>query len=125
MMWMILKAEKPDDWVIAKLAFKHVRVEVEFKGQGVDEVGIVSKCSNNSYKLNPGQTVVCVDPKYFRPTEVDILVGDPSKAKNELGWEPKISLEELVEDMMKSDLKLMQKDLDLKKLGYEPKNYFE
>ena len=136
MMWMILQAEKPDDWVIAtgktttvrdfvKLAFKHVGVEVEFKGQGVDEVGIVSKCSNNSYKLKPGQTVVCVDPKYFRPTEVDILVGDPSKAKNELGWEPKISLEELVEDMMKSDLKLMQKDLDLKKLGYEPKNYFE
>ena len=136
MMWMILQAEKPDDWVIAtgktttvrdfvKLAFKHVGVEVEFKGQGVDEVGIVSKCSNNSYKLKRGQTVVCVDPKYFRPTEVDILVGDPSKAKNELGWEPKISLEELVEDMMKSDLKLMQKDLDLKRLGYEPKNYFE
>ena len=136
MMWMILQAEKADDWVIAtgktttvrdfvKLAFKHVGVEVEFKGQGVDEVGIVSKCSNNSYKLKPGQTVVCVDPKYFRPTEVDILVGDPSKAKNELGWEPKISLEELVEDMMKSDLKLMQKDLDLKKLGYETKNYFE
>jgi len=136
MMWMILQVEKADDWVIAtgktttvrdfvKLAFKHVGVEVEFKGQGVDEIGIVSKCSNNSYKLKPGQTVVCVDPKYFRPTEVDILVGDPSKAKNELGWEPKISLEELVEDMMKSDLKLMQKDLDLKKLGYEPKNYFE
>lgn len=136
MMWMILQAEKPDDWVIAsgktttvrdfvKLAFKHVGVEVEFKGQGVDEVGIVSKYSNNSYKFKQGQTVVCVDPKYFRPTEVDILVGDPSKAKNELGWEPKISLEELVEDMMKSDLKLMQKDLDLKKLGYEPKNYFE
>ena len=136
MMWMILQTEKPDDWVIAtgktttvrdfvKLAFKHVGVEVEFKGQGVDEVGIVSKCLNNSYKLKQGQTLVCVDPKYFRPTEVDILVGDPSKAKNELGWEPKISLEELVEDMMKSDLKLMQKDLDLKKLGYEPKNYFE
>jgi GDPmannose 4,6-dehydratase len=129
MMWMILQAEKPDDWVIAtgktttvrdfvKLAFKHIGVEVEFKGKGVDEVGIASKCSNKSYNLKPGQTVVCVDPKYFRPTEVDILVGDPTKAKNELGWEPKISLEELVEDMMKSDLKLMQKDLDLKKLGY-------
>ena len=101
MMWMILQAEKPDDWVIAtgktttvrdfvKLAFKHVGVEVEFKGHGVDEVGIVSKCSNNSYTFKQGQTVVCVDPKYFRPTEVDILVGDPSKAKNELGWEPKI-----------------------------------
>ena len=136
MMWMILQAENADDWVIAtgktttvrdfvKLAFKHVGVEVEFKGQGVDEVGIISKYSKNSYKFRQGQTVVCVDPKYFRPTEVDILVGDPSKAKNELGWEPKISLEELVEDMMKSDLKLMQKDLDLKRLGYQLKNYFE
>jgi len=136
MMWMILQAENPDDWVIAtgktttvrdfvKLAFKYVGVKVEFKGQGVDEVGLVSQCSNNSYKFKQGQTVVCVDPKYFRPTEVDILVGDSSKAKNELGWEPKISLEELVEDMMKSDLKLMQMDLDLKKLGYKPKNHFE
>ena len=136
MMWMILQAEKSDDWVIAtgktttvrdfvKLAFKHVGVEVEFKGKGVDEVGIVSKCSNDSYKLKSGQTVVCVDPKYFRPTEVDILVGDPAKAKNELGWEPKIPLEVLVDDMMKSDLKLMQKDLDLLKLGYQPKNHFE
>ena len=136
MMWMILQAEKSDDWVIAtgktttvrdfvKLAFKHVGVEVEFKGKGVDEVGIVSKCSNDFYKLKSGQTVVCVDPKYFRPTEVDILVGDPAKAKNELGWEPKIPLEVLVDDMMKSDLKLMQKDLDLLKLGYQPKNHFE
>ena len=136
MMWMILQAEKPEDWVIATgkttsirdfviMAFDHLGVKIKFNGEGINEVGIVSKSSNKSYKFKQGQTVVSVDPKYFRPTEVDILVGDPSKAKNELGWEPKISLEELVEDMMKSDLKLMQKDLDLKKLGYEPKNYFE
>ena len=136
MMWLILQAEKPDDWVIAtgktttvrdflKLAFKHVGVEIKFKGKGVDEIGIVSKCSNDSYKFKKSQIVVCVDPKYFRPTEVDVLVGDPSKAKNELGWEPKISLEDLVKEMMKSDLKLTQRDLDMKRLGYQLKNYFE
>ena len=135
-MWMILQAEKADDWVIAtgktttvrdfiKLAFKQIGVEVEFKGEGLEEVGIISKSFNDSYKFQLGQTVVCVDPKYFRPTEVDVLVGNSSKAKKELGWEPKITLEELVEDMMKSDLKLMKKDLDLIKLGYKPKNYFE
>ena len=136
MMWMILQAENADDWVIAtgktttvrdfiKLAFRHVGVEVEFKGEGVEEKGFISSIQNNDYKFKVGQEVVNVDPKYFRPSEVDILVGDPSKAKNELGWEPKIPLEELVEDMMKSDLKLMQKDLDLLNLGYKPKNYFE
>tara|TARA_A100001011_G_scaffold386981_1_gene463958 strand:- start:4908 stop:6020 length:1113 start_codon:yes stop_codon:yes gene_type:complete len=136
MMWMILQADKADDWVIAtgktttvrdfiKLVFRYVGVEIEFKGKGVGEVGIVSKVSNNSYEFKIGQLVVSVDSKYFRPTEVDILVGDTSKAKTHLGWEPKISLEQLVEDMMKSDLKLMKKDLDLINLGYKPKNYFE
>ena len=136
MMWMILQADKADDWVIAtgktttvrdfiKLVFRYVGVEVEFKGKGVGEVGIVSKVSDNSYDFKIGQLVVSVDSKYFRPTEVDILVGDTSKAKTRLGWEPKISLDQLVKDMMKSDLKLMKKDLDLIKLGYKPKNYFE
>ena len=135
-MWMILQAENPDDWVIAtgktntvrsfiKLAFKHVGVEIKFEGKGINEKGIVLSTSNKNYKFKSGQTVVLVDPKYFRPSEVDVLVGDASKAKNELNWEPKISLEELVNDMMKSDLKLMQKNLDLLKLGYAPKNHFE
>ena len=136
MMWMILQADKPDDWVIATghtnsvrdfidLAFKNVGVKIEYKGKGVNEIGIISNSSNKNYKFKAGQTVVAVDPKYFRPSEVDILVGDASKAKKELGWEPKITLEELVQDMMASDLKLMKKDLDLLKLGYTPKNYFE
>ena len=135
-MWMILQADNPDDWVIAtgktntvrdfiKLAFKHVGVEVKFEGKGVNEKGVISKTTNKNYKFKTGQEVVLVDPQYFRPAEVDILVGDASKAKNELNWEPKISLEELVNDMMLSDLKLMQKDLDLLKLGHTPKNHFE
>lgn len=135
-MWMILQADRPDDWVIStgktttvrefiKLAFKFLGVEIEFKGFGVDELGIISGVNNKLYKFKKGQIVVAVDPKYFRPSEVDILVGDSTKAKTELGWEPKISLEKLIEEMMESDLKLMQKDLDLLKIGYKPKNHFE
>ncbi len=136
MMWMILQADLPDDWVIAtgktttvrdfiKLAFNFVGVELKFSGKGINEKAIVSKTINKEFKFKKGQEVVNVDSKYFRPTEVDILVGDASKAKKELGWEPEINLEQLVIDMMKSDLKLMNKELAIKKLGFENKNYFE
>lgn len=136
MMWMILQADKPDDWVIAtgkttsvrefiKLAFKYVDVDIEFSGKGADEKGIISKSSNKNFKFKVGKEVVKVDPKYFRPSEVDILVGDATKAKKELGWEPKITLEKLIDDMMESDLKLMSKELALKKIGFKTKNYFE
>ncbi len=136
MMWMILQADKPDDWVIAtgkttsvrefiKLAFKYVDVDIEFSGKGADEKGIISKSSNKNFKFKVGKEVVKVDPKYFRPSEVDILVGDATKAKKELGWEPKITLEKLIDDMMESDLKLMSKELALKKIGFKSKNYFE
>lgn len=136
MMWMILQHDYPDDWVIAtgktysvrkfvELAFKHVGVEIKYEGKGIKEKGIVSKISNNEYKFQLGQNVILIDPKYFRPSEVDVLVGDASKAKNSLGWEPEIGIEELVSDMMTSDLKLMKKDIDLLKFGYKPKNHFE
>jgi len=136
MMWLILQAPRPDDWVIATgktssvrdfiiKAFKIVGVEIEFKGSGIEEKGIVSEVLNTSYKFKVGQEVISVDPRYFRPAEVDILVGDSSKAKDELGWVPEISLDELIKDMMESDLKLMKKDLDLLNLGYKPKSYFE
>ena len=135
-MWMILQSDHPDDWVIAtgktysvrhfvELAFKHVGVEIKFNGKGVKEKGVISKIHNKNYKFKLGQNVVSVDPQYFRPTEVDILVGDASKAKNELNWAPKIGIEELVSDMMTADLKLMKKDLDLLKLGYKTKNHLE
>ena len=136
MMWMILQADTPEDWVIAtgrtttirdfvRMAFKHIGVTLEFKGEGIDEIAVVASCSNSTYQLEIGQEILSIDPKYFRPTEVDLLIGDPTKAKEKLGWEPKITLEALVKDMMDSDLKLMQKDRYLKDGGYETLNYFE
>ena len=136
MMWMILQAEEAEDWVIAtgktttirdfvKMAFNHVGITLEFKGEGLEEKAYIANCSNSDFQLEIGKEVLAIDPKYFRPTEVDLLIGDPSKAKNKLGWEPVIQLPELVEDMMRSDLKLMQKDRYLKEGGYETLNYFE
>ena len=136
MMWMILQHDKPEDWVIAtgrttsirdfiKMAFSHIGVGLEFKGEGVDEIGVVASCSNDNYQLEIGKQVLAVDKKYFRPTEVDLLIGNPTKAKEKLGWTPEISLEELVEDMMLSDIKLFEKDKYLKKGGHETLNYFE
>ena len=98
---------------------------VEFTGSGANEVAKVSKCNNSNYQLEIGKEVLAIDPKYFRPTEVDLLIGDPRKAKEKLGWEPHIQLAELVEDMMSSDLKLMQKDKYLEDGGYQTLNYFE
>ena len=136
MMWMILQAEEAEDWVIAtgkttkirdfvKMAFEYVGVELEFIGSGVDEIARVVKCNNPDYQLEIGKDVLAVDPKYFRPTEVDLLIGDPTKAKKKLGWEPQIQLADLVVDMMSSDLKLMQKDKYLEDGGYQTLNYFE
>ena len=136
MMWMILQANEPEDWVIAtgkttkirefvKMAFTHIGVELDFIGEGIFEKAVVKSCSNSKFQLKIGQEVLAVDPKYFRPTEVDLLIGDPSKAKLKLGWEPMIQLEELVRDMMESDLKLMQKDQYLNDGGYTTLNYYE
>ena len=136
MMWMILQAEEAEDWVIAtgtttkirdfvRMAFNHVGIELEFKGEGLKEIAIVTTCNNPKYKLKKGKEVLAIDPKYFRPTEVDLLIGDPTKAKEKLGWEPKIQLKELVNDMMTSDLILMTKDQYLNDGGYKTLNYFE
>ena len=136
MMWMILQADKAEDWVIAtgttttirdfvKMAFSHIGVELEFKGTGVDEKALVKKCKNKKYQLEIGKEILSIDPKYLRPTEVDLLVGNPTKAKTKLGWELEYDLQALVEDMMESDLKLMTKDQYLKNGGYETLNYFE
>lgn len=136
MMWMILQAEEAEDWVIAtgkttpvrefvKKAFNHIGVGLEFKGEGVQEVGVVVSATNEAYKVAIGQEVVAVDEKYFRPTEVDLLIGDASKAYDKLGWKTEYTLQELVSDMMQSDIKLMQKDSYLKEGGYTTLNYFE
>jgi len=147
MMWMILQHDTPDDWVIAtgktttvrdfvRMAFGYLGIELAFKGTGVDEVGIVASIDekraddviqHSTFNIQNllDKVVVAVDPRYFRPTEVDLLLGDPTKAEKELGWKREYQLEELVQDMMASDLKLMQRDEYLKNGGYTIMNYFE
>ena len=136
MMWMILQHDNAEDWVIAsgktttirefvKMAFLHVGIELDFKGKGLNEIATVKSCSNPNYQIDQGKEVLSIDPIYFRPTEVDLLIGDPSKAKEKLGWVAETSLEELIEDMMTSDLKLFKKDKYLKKGGYKTLNYFD
>jgi len=136
MMWMLLQHEEAQDWVIAtgkttsvrdfvKMAFNEVGVELEFKGSGAEEKGFVKSCSDSKYQLEKGQEVVAVDPRYFRPTEVELLIGDASKAKEKLGWVPQYNLQDLVKEMMQSDLKLMLKDQYLKDGGHTILNYYE
>ena len=136
MMWMILQADDAEDWVIAtgvttpvrefvKMAFREAGIELEFKGSGKKEKGYVASCSNSKYQIPIGKEVLSVDPRYFRPTEVELLIGDASKAKNKLGWVPKYDLAYLVKDMMQSDLQLMKKDTYLKEGGFRTMNYFE
>ena len=128
-MWLMLQQEKPEDFVLATgkttsirdfitMAFKEVGVTLSFEGSDVDEVAFVEKSEGN-YEFKKGQCVIRIDPKYFRPTEVDILIGDPSKAKEKLGWEPKYDLPTLVKEMVESDLKLFEKDKLLKSKGHQ------
>ena len=136
MMWMILQADVAEDWVIAtgktttvrdfvKISFLHAGIELSFKGDGVEETGIVVSCSNEKYQIEIGKEVVAVDSRYFRPTEVDLLIGDPTKANTKLDWVPEYNLEQLITEMMEYDLKLVTKDQYLKDGGYTIMNYFE
>ncbi len=136
MMWMILQHDQPEDWVVATgtttsirelaiMAFSHMGIELAFEGNGVDEKGYVKKSTNQQYPLEEGKQVIAIDPNYYRPTEVDLLVGDATKAKEILGWEPEYTLDSLVAEMMQHDLKLMEKERFLKKNGYTIPNYFE
>ncbi len=135
-MYLILQQEQPDDYVIAtgvateirefvRLAFMEVGMEIEFRGKGVDEKGYIVACNDSRYQLKKGKEILSVDPRYFRPTEVDLLVGDPSKAKLKLKWEPEYDLKALIKDMINSDIKLMQKEQYLQQGGYKTLNYFE
>ena len=136
MMWMILQANEAEDWVIAtgkttsvrdfvKMSFAQVGMELEFQGEGVNEKAFVRACNNPEYQVPLGKEVLRVDPKYFRPTEVELLIGDASKAKNKLGWVPEYDLEALIVDMMEGDIKLMKKEQFLKNGGHKTMNYFE
>jgi len=143
-MWLILQQEIPEDFVIAtgitttvrdfvKMSFGELGIEVEFSGKDEHERGViidvdqdmVAKLGLNPENLKPGTVVVQVDEKYFRPTEVDLLLGDPTKSNTKLGWKPKYDLSALVKDMVHSDLHLMKKDEYLKLGGFKTLNYFE
>jgi GDPmannose 4,6-dehydratase len=143
-MWLMLQQDKAEDFVIAtgvtttvrdfiKMSFTELGIEVEFSGKDEHEKGVIidmdedrmAELGLNKEALKFGQTVVKIDPKYFRPTEVELLIGDATKAKEKLGWTPKYNLEALVKDMMQSDLHLVKKDEYLKKGGFKTLNYFE
>jgi GDPmannose 4,6-dehydratase len=135
-MHLILQHDQPDDFVVAtgvttevrdfvRLAFGELGIEIEFTGEGVNEKGVVAGCSNPNYSLPKGKEVVNIDPRYFRPTEVDLLIGDPTKIKKELGWQPEYDLKGLVSEMVQSDVKLVERDRYLKDGGYTIMNYFE
>ena len=136
MMWMILQADEAEDWVIAtgktttvrdfvKMAFAEVGIELSFEGKGVEEKAYVKYCNNPDFQLPVGKEILSIDARYFRPTEVNLLVGDASKAKSKLGWVPEFNLEDLVKEMMQSDISLMQKDRFLNEEGFKIFNYFE
>lgn len=135
-MWRILQQDVAEDYVIAtgvtttvrdfvKMSFQEVGIELEFVGEGADEKAFVISCTNVDFQIEIGKEVVAVDAAYFRPTEVDLLIGDPTKSKTKLGWEPKYDLAALVKEMMASDLEHFQKELMLKDAGYQVKNQFE
>ena len=129
-MWRILQQDEPEDFVIAtgitttvrdfvRLAFAEVGVEVAFSGEGVDEVGHVVACAMPEYQVPIGTAVCRVDPAYFRPTEVELLIGDPAKCKAKLDWEPKYDLPALVKDMVQADVELFKRDAYLLKGGHK------
>jgi GDPmannose 4,6-dehydratase len=148
-MYLILQQDQPDDYVIAtgitttirdfiKLSCAEIGLKISFTGEGANEKGSITSIDEKLFIESVGErylggiksrmspsTIVAVDPKYFRPTEVDLLIGDPTKSKTKLGWEPQYDLNGLVKDMMQSDIKVMKKDAWLREGGYRTLNYFE
>lgn len=135
-MWLILQQNKPEDYVIATgitttvrdfitMAFAEVGIEIVFRGEGVDEKGYVKSIHKTISSLTIGQEIVAIDPRYFRPTEVELLIGDPTKANTQLGWKPKYDLPALVKEMVAADLELFQREKLLKDAGYKVLNQFE
>jgi GDPmannose 4,6-dehydratase len=134
--WMMLQQDEPEDFVIAtgvttsvrdfvQMSFLEIGVELEFKGEGIDEVGIVVSSTNPDFLLEVGKEVVVVDSEYFRPTEVELLIGDPTKAKTKLGWQPKYDLQMLCSEMVQADIILFKRDQLLKEAGFDIKNEYE
>lgn len=127
-MYLILQQEKPEDFVLAtgittyirdfvKMSFAEVGIELAFKGEAENEEGYIVTCNNPEYQLEIGRTVVKVDSRYYRPTEVDLLIGDPTKANTKLGWKPKYTLAEMCKEMVASDLVIYKKERHIKQSG--------
>ena len=145
MQWLMLQQDEPDDFCIAtgvqysvrdfiNFACDHIGIKLEYQGEGINEKGIIKSIDKNNptikhstlnIKNSIGKTIVAVDKRYFRPTEVETLLGDPTKAKEKLGWEPKITLEEMVHEMMENDINIAKRDSLVKEHGYKIENYFE
>ena len=135
-MWLMMQQDKPEDYVVAtgittsvrefvRLAFAEAGIEIEFRGQGINEKGVIKKTNHKEYQLVEGSEVVNIDPRYFRPTEVDLLIGDASKAKSQLGWTPTYTLANLVSEMVLADIDLCKKDKMLMSGGFSIKRSIE
>jgi GDPmannose 4,6-dehydratase len=135
-MWLMLQQDTPEDYVIAtgittpvrdfvKMAFAQVGIELAFHGEGDTERATVVACNHHDFQLEIGKEVLAVDPKYYRPTEVELLIGDPTKAMTQLGWKPKYDLAALVQEMVDSDVKAFKKEKLLKEHGYEILSQYE
>jgi GDPmannose 4,6-dehydratase len=135
-MWLMLQHDKPDDFVVATgitttvrefvvKTFARLGISIQFKGEGLNEVGNVTSSSNRDFKVKTGQEILKIDPVYFRPTEVELLIGDASKARKALNWEPRYNLVSLINEMVDSDLELMQRDSYLKEGGHKVFDYRE
>jgi GDPmannose 4,6-dehydratase len=135
-MWLILQQDTPEDFVIAtgittpvrefvNMAFAQIGIELEYHGSGDNERATIKNCTNPEYQLTNGKEVVAVDPKYYRPTEVDLLIGDPTKSKEKLGWVPKYDLKMLVTEMVASDIEIFRKEKLLKEHGFEIFHQYE
>jgi GDPmannose 4,6-dehydratase len=136
MQWLMLQQDKPEDYVIAtgvqhsvrqfvELAAAELGIKLAFEGEGEKEVGRVVEVKGGKAKLKPGEVIVRVDPRYFRPTEVETLLGDASKASDKLGWRPKTTLAELVAEMVQADYAAAQRDSLVKLAGFQAYDYNE
>ena len=136
MQWLMLQQDAPDDFVIATGVQYSVRqfvgraaaelgIAVEFRGHGVEEVGVVARVEGDKARCRPGDVIVRVDPRYFRPTEVETLLGDPGKARTKLGWQPTTTFEQLVSEMVQSDYTAARRDSLVKQAGFKAYDYHE
>lgn len=135
-MWLILQQEKAEDYVIATgvttsvrdfimKSFNEVGIEIEFSGKNENETGVVKKCNDPQFNIPVGKKVVLVDKKYYRPSEVDLLIGDATKAKTQLGWTPKHNLDSIIKEMVAADLNIFRKEKYLREGGHQILNYYE